>query len=119
MTPQVDKGAAIKQKKGRAPKDTAIKVHCNNTPTYPIRPRDKRCLWAIAQAGDSGALRFDLDTATGTSNAPEYVRRLREMGWIIETERVPLIDRDGKKIRVGRYHLAANHLKLVHGNGAK
>ncbi len=49
-----------------------------------------------------------MDIAVGAQNSPEYISRLRMKRWQIVTERVPMIDRDGKKIRVGRYRLASS-----------
>ncbi len=62
---------------------------------------------ALARAAD-GVMRRDLDAFIGTQNAPEYISRLRTAGWEIKTERVPMVDRDGKKISVGRYRLASS-----------
>ena len=50
--------------------------------------------------------RIEADRVTGTTNAPEYISRLRhEFLLQIKTERVEVIDRDGFKTRPGIYHL--------------
>ncbi len=99
------------EKKGRAPNNAADNLHGNSTPSFvPVKPksqREFRCLKALARAAD-GVMRRDLDAFIGTQNAPEYISRLRTAGWEIRTERVPVVDRDGKKISVGRYRLASS-----------
>lgn len=50
--------------------------------------------------------RIEADRVTGTTNAPEYISRLRHEFLIqIRTERIEVIDRDGFKTRPGVYHL--------------
>lgn len=50
--------------------------------------------------------RIEADRVTGTTNAPEYISRLRhEFRIEIKTERVEVVDRDGFKTRPGVYHL--------------
>ena len=50
-------------------------------------------------------MREELDRAAGVSNGPQLVRELRGKGVSIETEEVPVLDRDGKVARSGRYSL--------------
>ena len=85
----------------------------HNSSKHPLEPksqREKRLLSALAQGG---VLRHELDRIIGTDNVPEYVSRLRLAGWEIQTERVPSYDRDGRKIRIGRYQLSRGHQVLV------
>ncbi len=50
--------------------------------------------------------RIEADRVAGTTNAPEYISRLRhEFRLQIKTERIEVIDRDGFKTRPGIYHL--------------
>lgn len=51
--------------------------------------------------------REHLDRAAGCSNGPELVAELRRRGLEIPCERVPDIDRDGRPIKRGVYHLSA------------
>jgi len=46
-------------------------------------------------------------------SAPECVRQLRRLRWNIATEWVEQIDQDSRKIKVGRYHLAPEHIPLA------
>lgn len=100
--------------KKKAAPTAALKLqqHHNSAkpPLEPKSQREKRLLSALAQGG---VLRHELDRIIGTDNAPEYVSRLRLAGWEIQTERVPSYDRDGSKIRVGRYHLSRVHQALA------
>lgn len=49
--------------------------------------------------------RKHLDSVAGCSNTPELVAELRRRGLSLPCERVPDIDRDGKAIKRGVYHL--------------
>lgn len=101
------------QKEGHTPKNAATNVQDDSTPYYLTLPRERRCILALATAGSEGVLRHDLDEATGAQNSPEYVRRLRVMGWEIKTERIPHTDRDGRRVRVGRYRLAMGQIEAA------
>lgn len=86
-------------------------IHINGTPYQtPIKPKSQRELRGLRALVDNpgGVYRHDMDVAIGAQNSPEYVSRLRQSGWGITTDRVPMIDRDGRKIRVGRYRLASS-----------
>jgi len=50
--------------------------------------------------------RPDLDKIVGTTNSPEYVRLLRELGLTIDMERINCRDRDTMRTWYGRYHLS-------------
>ena len=97
-------------KKIAAPKnEAAINTNANNT-TVPKRlkaPYQRRCLKALIIAPVD---RSDLDKAIGTTNAPEYIRQLKEKGLSINTTKVKGINRDGRKIWWGRYVLDAGSL---------
>lgn len=51
--------------------------------------------------------REHLDRAAGCSNGPDLITALRKRGLEIPCERISDIDRDGKPIRRGVYHLSA------------
>lgn len=85
--------------------------HSNlNKPYKPKSQRERRLLAALV---NGAVIRHDLDVLVGTDNAPEYVSRLRLAGWDISTERIPRYDADGKKTRIGRYHLSRVHRALA------
>lgn len=81
----------------------------------PLTPTSTRQLRALKALSTGAKMRYDLDGLAGTTNAPECVRQLRRLGWPIITERVEIIDRDGCVTRVGRYHLAPEHIPLARG----
>lgn len=57
--------------------------------------------------------REEIDRVSGTSNGPEVVRQLRELGWDIPCQLVAHTDRDGLKGKHGVYSLTSNdRLKL-------
>lgn len=59
--------------------------------------------------------REHLDTAAGCSNGPELVAELRRRGLDVPCTRVEAIDRDGRPIKRGVYHLTTtDRRKLTH-----
>lgn len=78
-------------------------THPNITPILPKNPRKIRALAALAR-GD--VMRNDLDNIVGATNSPQVISELRGTGWIINCERVPMIDRDGRHTMPGMYSLA-------------
>mgnify|MGYP001274411051 CR=1 FL=1 len=54
-----------------------------------------------------------LDDIIGTTNAPEYVSRLRERGVDIAMEWVSGLNRDGRKVRWGEYYLPPHEYDRV------
>ncbi|MFZ1569165.1 MAG: helix-turn-helix domain-containing protein [Thiolinea sp.] len=87
--------------------------HHHNNLDKPYKPKSQRERRVLAALVNGSVIRHDLDTIVGTDNAPEYVSRLRLAGWDISTERIPVIDRDGLKVRVGRYCLSRAHRALA------
>jgi hypothetical protein len=74
-------------------------------------PREIRVLRALIH-NPSGIKRERLDRVAGCSNGPELAANLRRLGLGVDLEtthlqcvRVPEIDRDREKVRVGRYSL--------------
>ena len=58
--------------------------------------------------------RPDLDKIVGTTNAPEYVRLLRDLGLTIDMERINCRDRDTMRTWYGRYHLSQEDRDGLH-----
>ena len=77
-----------------------------------LSPRLVRLLTALLR---SPVWRIDADKIAGTTNAPHYVQELRDiMGYeAIDTERVPVVNRDGNTSHVGKYHLRAESRPLA------
>lgn len=70
-----------------------------------LSPRERRLLEVLTKQGECS--RHDLDRLAGYENTPDGVLRLRRKhGLDIPMERRPLIDRDGRKVRVGYYSLS-------------
>lgn len=70
----------------------------------PLTDRQRR---VVTKLLDGPLLREQLDAVAGASNGPQLVKSLRErfaMDFIL-TEFVEKRDRDGKAVKVGRYHL--------------
>lgn len=59
----------------------------------------------LAQLLHGQTSRKVLDSVIGTTNTPEYVRRLRDRGLDIGMDWVSGLNRDGKKIKYGEYYL--------------
>jgi hypothetical protein len=57
--------------------------------------------------------REHLDAVAGCSNTPELVAELRRRGLAVPCDRVPDIDRDGRPVRRGVYHLTATDRRKV------
>ncbi|QTR52293.1 hypothetical protein [Thiothrix unzii] len=76
--------------------NTAIRIAC---------PYEHRLLSQLLRGQTSRKI---LDGIIGTTNTPEYVRRLRERekgGIYIAMEWVSGLNRDGRKVRWGEYYL--------------
>ncbi len=99
--------------KKATPKAAIQTQHHHNNLDKPYKPKSQRERRVLAALVNGSVIRHDLDTIVGTDNAPEYVSRLRLAGWDISTERIPVIDRDGLKVRVGRYCLSRAHRALA------
>lgn len=98
----------------KATTEAAIKhqKHDSNL-TKPLLPKSQRELRLLRALVGGAVMRYELDSVIGAQNSPEYVSRLRMAGWAIRTERIPIIDRDGYKVRVGQYHLSTEHRVLA------
>ena len=68
----------------------------------PACPYETRLLNALLDKPHS---RLDLDRVVGTTNSAEYVRRFRRRGLNIVMSRVTGLNRDGKRIWWGVYHI--------------
>ena len=100
--------------KNKADKVPAHEIQNHHSNIHqPLTPKTSRALRLLAALSKSAVMRHNLDGIIGTDNAPEYVSRLRMAGWDITTERLPMIDRDGHKISVGRYSLSPEHQALA------
>jgi hypothetical protein len=59
--------------------------------------------------------REHIDREAGCSNGPELVAELRRRGLTVPCDRAPVIDRDGREVGRGVYHLTkADRRKLHH-----
>ena len=99
--------------KNKADKVPAHEIQNHPSTIKPIIPNSDRVKRLLVALSIGAKMRHDLDGIIGTDNAPEYVSQARAMNWHIKTERVPMIDRDGKKISVGRYSLSPEHQALA------
>lgn len=87
--------------KKEAPATTAKR----QTNTTKLTPRLKRLLVALL-ADKSGLTREEADRAIPASNAPEYIRQLKErLGLEIPCERIPFTTVDGYHGKRGVYYL--------------
>ena len=80
----------------------AINVKTNSTPIRIACPYERRLLAALILRPQS---RRELDDAIGTTNSAEYVRRFRRRGLRIITTRAYGLNRDGRQIWWGIYHI--------------
>lgn len=80
----------------------AIDVNTNSTPIRIACPYDRRLLAALILRPHT---RRELDDAIGTTNSAEYVRRFRQRGLQIITTRAYGLNRDGRQIWRGIYHI--------------
>lgn len=55
-----------------------------------------------------------MDRIAGASNSPELIAELRRRGLDIPCDRVPVIDRDGREVLRGVYHLTAADRRKIH-----
>jgi len=78
--------------------------------------RELRLLSALMDRGPTS--RHDLDRLIGAENTPDVVMRMRRRhGLVIDMQKRPFIDRDGKTVRVGYYSLTEQDLKKVRSHG--
>lgn len=75
--------------------------------------RNLRQLRALAALVSSKKSRVTMDGIVGATNSPEVISCLRKKGFAIPCERVPVIDRDGKKTHYGVYELTPEDVVLA------
>ncbi len=101
----------------KKPAPFPVQAEDNANTTIPRRrdalsPRLVRLLTALLR---SPVWRRDADSLIGTTNAPHYVEELRRiLGYgAINTELVPVVNRDGDTSYVGRYHMLESSRPLA------
>ena len=99
-----------KKKTNPATELASINTHTNNTSIRIACPYEQRLLSQLLHGQTS---RKVLDSIIGTTNTPEYVRRLRDRGLDIGMEWVSGLNRDGKKIKYGEYYLLPDDIDRV------
>jgi hypothetical protein len=72
-----------------------------------------RQLRAIAALLRRSMPREQLDREAGASNGPALVADLRALGLDVPCTRVPVIDRDGREVRRGVYHVSDRDRRLI------
>jgi hypothetical protein len=93
----------------KTPATTAKRQHN----TTKLTPRLKRLLVALYTA-KSGLTREEADRALPASNAPEYIRQLKErLGLDIPCEMVPFTTIDGRQSKRGVYSLTEGDRQRV------
>ena len=99
------------QKENAQPRNAELSAIKNSAKCTTLSPREARTLTALAHTQDWLA-REAIDRIACSSNGPAVVQALRrKLGndAVIEMERVPVIDADGKTAQAGRYRLANQH----------
>lgn len=74
-------------------------------------PRHLRALSALLRRP---VPREQLDREAGCSNGPELVAELRRRGLALPCDRAPVIDRDGREVKRGIYHLTTSDRRKLH-----
>lgn len=77
---------------------------------YTDNPRHLRALAALLTRPQP---REALDSAAGCSNGPDLVAELRRRGLAVPCDRAPVIDRDGREVKRGIYHLTPHDVRKV------
>lgn len=93
------------KKADSATESTPINAQINNTTVHIACPYEYRLLVQLLRGQTSRKI---LDDVIGTTNTPEYVRRLRDRGKTgvsIGMDWVSGKNRDGRKVRWGEYYL--------------
>jgi len=73
-------------------------------------PRHLRALHALLRRPIP---REQLDREAGCSNGPELVAELRRRGLYLPCDRAPIIDRDGREVKRGIYHLTIGDRRKI------
>ena len=79
-----------------------------------LSERQKRAIHLLM---DGPIMRKELDRRAGCINAPELVSQLRKMGLQISCTKIPIVDRDGKACKCGRYELEPEALATLRSWG--
>ena len=95
----------------RTPRQERAAAACDGADSFPYlrfkgtaNPRALRVLHALRRRSMP---REQVDREAGASNGPALVADLRDRGLDLPCTRVPVIDRDGREVRRGVYHLTA------------
>jgi hypothetical protein len=75
-----------------------------------LSPRQARLISVLLR---HPVMRNDADRIAGATNSPDEIMKMRRMGLKIDTERLPILNRDGNTSIVGRYHLAESSRPLA------
>ena len=73
-------------------------------------PREIRAIIALLKRPTR---REHLDKAVGCSNGPDVIANLRAKGLPVRCSMIDDLDRDGRPIKRGVYHLAARELRML------
>ncbi|HLO63488.1 MAG TPA: hypothetical protein VK165_11075 [Azonexus sp.] len=80
-------------------------IDAATTSSKQLSPRERRLLTVLAERGKTS--RHDLDRLAGYENTPDGVLHLRRRhGFELPMEKQPLLDRDGRTVRIGYYSLS-------------
>lgn len=82
--------------------EAAINTNVNCISILPQCPVERRLLMALIERPHS---REELDKEIGTTNSPEYVRRYRQRGLTIVTNKAYGHNRDGRPVWWGVYSI--------------
>jgi hypothetical protein len=74
-------------------------------------PRHLRALAALLRRPMP---REHIDREAGCSNGPDLIAELRSRGLSLPCDRTPVIDRDGREVTRGVYHLTSTDRRKVH-----
>jgi hypothetical protein len=101
----------------RTPCQERAAAACDGDDSFPhlrfkgtANPRALRVLHALRRRSMP---REQIDCEAGCSNGPDLVFHLRKKGLAIPCTRVPVIDRDGREVKRGVYHLSERDRRAV------
>lgn len=90
--------------------NTANNPAPKNTKVCIVGSYERRCLERLLK---SDCERPHLDKVVGTTNSPEFIRSLRRRGLTILTSRVKGLNRDGRRVWWGKYHLISESIPMA------
>ncbi len=73
-------------------------------------PRHLRAIMALLTRPRT---REDVDRTAGCSNGPDLIAELRRRGLDAPCSKTPCIDRDGREVKRGVYHLTEDDKRLI------